>query len=92
MFRTEALDRLTRVHPVVPPLVFGPAIVGLVALAALRMPVASLALAFFCGWTLWTLAEYWTHRSVFHFEPERGIGQIGPRSGHRVTQQQVPRC
>jgi dihydroceramide fatty acyl 2-hydroxylase len=74
MFRTEALDRLTRVHPLVPPMVFGPAIVGLVALATFGMPVASLALAFFCGWTLWTLAEYWTHRSVFHFEPERGMG------------------
>ena len=74
MFRTGALDRLTRVHPVVPPMFFGPAIVGLVALAAFGMPVGTLALAFFCGWMLWTLAEYWTHRTVFHFEPERGLG------------------
>ena len=23
---------------------------------------------------MWTLTEYWLHRVVFHFEPERGIG------------------
>jgi dihydroceramide fatty acyl 2-hydroxylase len=74
MFQTAALDRLTRVHPVVPPALFGPAVVGLVALAASGMQVETLALAFFCGWALWTLAEYWTHRTVFHFEPEHGLG------------------
>ena len=27
-----------------------------------------------CGYALWTLFEYWLHRIVFHFEPEKGIG------------------
>jgi dihydroceramide fatty acyl 2-hydroxylase len=26
------------------------------------------------GYALWTLTEYWLHRIVFHFEPEKGIG------------------
>jgi len=26
------------------------------------------------GYLLWTLAEYWIHRVIFHFEPEDGIG------------------
>ena len=26
------------------------------------------------GYLLWTLAEYWIHRVIFHFEPEEGIG------------------
>jgi sterol desaturase/sphingolipid hydroxylase (fatty acid hydroxylase superfamily) len=26
------------------------------------------------GYLFWTLTEYWLHRLVFHFEPERGIG------------------
>ena len=26
------------------------------------------------GYAFWTLTEYWLHRVVFHFEPERGIG------------------
>ena len=24
--------------------------------------------------SFWTLTEYWLHRFVFHFEPEKGIG------------------
>jgi dihydroceramide fatty acyl 2-hydroxylase len=75
IFRTGALDRLTRVHPAVPPLIFGPAIVVLAALAVVRMSVAGFVIAFLCGWALWTLSEYWTHRIVFHFEPEHGWGE-----------------
>jgi sterol desaturase/sphingolipid hydroxylase (fatty acid hydroxylase superfamily) len=26
------------------------------------------------GYVMWTLTEYWLHRVVFHFEPEKGIG------------------
>jgi dihydroceramide fatty acyl 2-hydroxylase len=26
------------------------------------------------GWLFWTLAEYWIHRLVFHFEPDEGVG------------------
>ena len=26
------------------------------------------------GYVFWTLTEYWLHRIVFHFEPEKGIG------------------
>jgi sterol desaturase/sphingolipid hydroxylase (fatty acid hydroxylase superfamily) len=26
------------------------------------------------GYALWTLAEYWIHRVIFHFEPEQGFG------------------
>ena len=26
------------------------------------------------GYAVWTLTEYWLHRVVFHFEPEKGIG------------------
>ena len=74
IFRTGALDRLTRVHPAVPPLIFGPAIVVLAALATARMSVEAFVVAFLCGWALWTLSEYWTHRVVFHFEPEDGWG------------------
>ena len=27
------------------------------------------------GYALWTLCEYWAHRTVFHFEPEEGLGE-----------------
>src|SRR4051812_50205787 len=26
------------------------------------------------GYAFWTLCEYWIHRVVFHFEPEKGFG------------------
>ena len=74
IFQTPFLDRLTRVHPAAPALVFGPVIAVLVGLGVddhARMPVL---VEFACGYVLWTLVEYWMHRAIFHFEPERGIG------------------
>jgi sterol desaturase/sphingolipid hydroxylase (fatty acid hydroxylase superfamily) len=74
IYHTARLDRLTRVHPVVPPLIFVPAVVALAVLAAERMAAGTVVIAFLCGWALWTLSEYWTHRVVFHFEPDSGLG------------------
>jgi dihydroceramide fatty acyl 2-hydroxylase len=74
MFESRVLDALSRVHPAVPVLIFGPAIVLLAAwgLSMQSVPV-SLGLAA-GGYALWTLFEYWLHRVVFHFEPDKGIG------------------
>ena len=74
MFKSGLLDRFTRVHHLVPVVIFLPAIVLLFATGVGRVGwLASLALAV-CGYAFWTLAEYWIHRVIFHFEPERGIG------------------
>lgn len=72
IFRSRALDHLTRVHCAVPPLIFGPAIVALAVLAASDMSLVASLLLFLSGWAFWTLCEYWTHRTVFHFEPAGG--------------------
>ncbi len=74
MFESELLDKLSRVHPIVPPLIFVPAIVvllveGLVHGAGWLTPAWVVG-----GYVFWTLTEYWLHRLVFHFEPEQGIG------------------
>jgi dihydroceramide fatty acyl 2-hydroxylase len=75
MFESRLLDRFTRVHPVVPPLIFGPAI-ALLALTGIERVGFGAALAFaFAGYVFWTLFEYWLHRVVFHFEPENELGQ-----------------
>jgi dihydroceramide fatty acyl 2-hydroxylase len=75
MFDSNVLDRLSRVHPMVPPLIFGPAIVALFVIGARGEPttlqVVGLVVA---GYLFWTLTEYWLHRLIFHFEPEEGIG------------------
>jgi dihydroceramide fatty acyl 2-hydroxylase len=69
-----ALDRLTRVHPAVPAILYGPVIVVLAAFAIDRMSVLSTLTWAVLGYALWTLTEYWLHRVVFHWEPEQGIG------------------
>jgi sterol desaturase/sphingolipid hydroxylase (fatty acid hydroxylase superfamily) len=70
----QPLDRFTRVHHVVPVLIYVPIVVLLLAFAGTKLDLIG-----FLGWTLvgyvlWTLTEYWLHRVVFHWEPERGIG------------------
>jgi dihydroceramide fatty acyl 2-hydroxylase len=74
MFESRVLDSLSRVHPVVPVLIFVPAIVALLVWGLEAVSVGgALALAL-GGYALWTLFEYWLHRLVFHFEPDAGIG------------------
>jgi sterol desaturase/sphingolipid hydroxylase (fatty acid hydroxylase superfamily) len=75
MFRSPALDRLTRTHPATPALVFLPAVLVFAVLAA-RDFSAPLAVAWAAGgYVFWTLCEYWAHRTVFHFEPADGLGE-----------------
>ena len=73
MFDADWLDRFSRVHHLVPLAIFLPGIGVLLALGADLAPAAILGLMA-GGWLTWTLTEYWMHRLVFHFEPERGVG------------------
>src|SRR3954453_23019008 len=74
MFESDLLDRLSRVHPAVVPLIFVPAVVIFFAIGAPDVaPGATVALVA-TGWLFWTLMEYWIHRIVFHFEPDSGPG------------------
>src|SRR3984893_5667525 len=74
MFDSRLLDALSRVHPLVPILIFGPAIVALEAWALSKLAVLVTLALFAGGYALWTLFEYWLHRLIFHFEPEEGLG------------------
>ncbi len=74
MFDSRLLDAFSRVHPLVPVLIFVPVIVALEAWALSLVSVAEAVGLFAGGYALWTLFEYWLHRIVFHFEPDRGIG------------------
>jgi dihydroceramide fatty acyl 2-hydroxylase len=74
MFDSNLLDKLSRVHPVVPPLLFIPAIVAGLMLGFEREQAGAVLLLVIGGYVFWTLTEYWLHRLVFHFEPEDGIG------------------
>ena len=74
MFESRVLDALSRVHPVVPVLIFVPGIVVLEAWGLSKVSVLLSLALLVAGYALWTLFEYWLHRIVFHFEPEHGIG------------------
>jgi dihydroceramide fatty acyl 2-hydroxylase len=74
MFDNPLLDALSRVHPMVPPLIFLPAIAISFVLGADRVGTANAFLGLAVGYVVWTLTEYWLHRLVFHFEPEEGLG------------------
>jgi sterol desaturase/sphingolipid hydroxylase (fatty acid hydroxylase superfamily) len=74
MFDSRLLDALSRVHPAVPVIIFGPLIVLLAAWGLSRVDAVVLVGLRAGGYAMWTLFEYWLHRVVFHFEPEAGVG------------------
>jgi len=74
MFESRTLDALSRVHPVVPVVIFVPAIVAMIIWGLSETSVAVMVGLIAGGYALWTLFEYWLHRIVFHFEPENGFG------------------
>jgi len=69
-FDNPLLEKLSRIHPAVPLLMWGPLAVGLVYLGhrtGITVPrVAGMALL---GLSVWTLTEYALHRWFFHWEP-----------------------
>src|SRR4051794_19384462 len=74
MFKSGGLDRFTRVHHVGPVVIFLPATAILFDYGMDRVDLWPSFGSAICGYLLWTLAEYWIHRVIFHFEPEDGLG------------------
>ncbi len=74
MFESDFLDRLSRVHPAVPLVIFLPAIAVLFALGQTGKSPLEVVGLLVLGYPLWSLTEYWLHRIVFHFEPDEGVG------------------
>lgn len=71
MFRSGFLDFFTRVHPVVPAVIYVPVVTVFLWLGVDRgysvLETSGLTLA---GIAIWTLTEYWLHRLVFHWQPK----------------------
>jgi dihydroceramide fatty acyl 2-hydroxylase len=74
MFENDLLDKLSRIHPAVVPIIYVPTIIALLVIGFLNGVGAMAAVWIPAGYLFWTLTEYWLHRVVFHFEPENGIG------------------
>jgi 4-hydroxysphinganine ceramide fatty acyl 2-hydroxylase len=77
MFDNRLLELASRVHPIVPPLLYVPVVVFLLvrAIGHEDLAVGSVAGVFVLGLLSWTLAEYLLHRFVFHFEPDTRWGR-----------------
>jgi sterol desaturase/sphingolipid hydroxylase (fatty acid hydroxylase superfamily) len=74
MFDSRLLDAFSRVHPTIPVLIFGPAVVAFAVWGLQHVSIWAGVGLFAAGYFLWSLFEYWLHRIVFHFEPQQGIG------------------
>ena len=66
MFDSDLLDRLSRVHPMVPPLIFGPAIIALLVVGANGEPTTLQVIGLFIarGFTGSSTASTTTIRTI----------------------------
>lgn len=76
MFESRFIDAFSRVHPGVVPAIYVPASVATfwLALDAGVAVVSSVGLLL-VGWLIWTLTEYWLHRTLFHWVPKTRWGE-----------------
>jgi 4-hydroxysphinganine ceramide fatty acyl 2-hydroxylase len=77
MFDNPILEWGSRVHPVVPPLIYLP-VIGYLLVRAVgheNLSVAAVASVFALGILAWSLSEYLLHRFLFHLEPDSHWGR-----------------
>ena len=77
MFDNPVLEWGSRVHPIVPPLLYLP-VIGLLLVragGAHDLALAGVAAVFVLGIFFWSLGEYLLHRFVFHLEPDSRWGR-----------------
>ncbi|HEX3663908.1 MAG TPA: sterol desaturase family protein [Rhizomicrobium sp.] len=67
LFRNPLLDRLSRVHHLLPTVVYLPVAILLLYVADHNMPAIAVAGELMGGYVLWTLLEYFGHRFLFHY-------------------------
>ena len=76
MFESDFMEALSRVHPSVPLIIYVPVILIMFYLSVFvhQMPVLSILGFFVLGVFIWTITEYFLHRSIFHWELKSKIG------------------
>ncbi len=76
LFQNRFLDFFSRIHPIVPALIFIPVIAAAIVLGAREgQGAGEIALLILAGVAFWTLTEYWLHRKFFHWEPDNAFGR-----------------
>ena len=76
MFESNFVDAFSRVPWFVVPIVYVPMICGLFATGMLSFEIAALPSIglYVAGFFVWTLTEYWLHRTLFHWTPKTSWG------------------
>ena len=77
MFDNPILEWGSRVHPIVPPLLYIPVISFLLSVAvnAKDLAVPAIIGVFLLGMAFWSLFEYTLHRFIFHLRPDNEWGR-----------------
>ena len=78
LFQSDILDRLSRVHPATPLIVYAPVIGALLWWSATQMSQLQIAAGLALGFVSWSLTEYLGHRFLFHTVVPLPFG-MGPR-------------
>lgn len=77
MFKSDLLERLSKVHYSVPLVVYLPVILFLsgYAFVVIKLSVLDFMAWLLFGVLVWTVTEYVMHRFIFHFEPKSDWGK-----------------
>lgn len=77
MFESKLIDRFSRVHWAVVPMLFVPGAVG-TAFYGLHLAPHTVSQGLglvLAGLLSWTFIEYWLHRLLFHWQPAGAVGE-----------------
>lgn len=77
LFKNPLLEKLTKVHPATPVILFAPVVTYFFyqALELNGFSWGNVLVQFFAGLLFWTVFEYSLHRYIFHLTPENSIGK-----------------
>jgi len=83
LFKTPVLEKLSRVHHLVPVIIYVPVILYFLYRAVVKtsFSAGSIVALFVAGLAFWTLFEYLAHRFAFHFQPG---GELGEKIGFLI--------
>lgn len=76
MFKSDFMEVCSKVHPVVPALIFVPVSLWLMSVSVADFGWSSLAPALLLGVLIWTFVEYTLHRFLFHIEPRGPVTRM----------------
>ena len=76
MFESDLIDFFSRIPAIIVPVLYIPLSLALVWYAVVVQDVGWTAVPgqFFIGWAVWSLMEYWLHRTFFHWVPNTSWG------------------